>query len=314
MVSATENITIFTCKALIKPECVGEFADWQAKLNIAIAEHPGFVSLEILSPALPEQPEWLIVQRFYNQEDVVAWRKSGIRLKLMEELKKYLVAGKEEVEEIASSASSIQGGVTEVFVTQINPKNEKAYHKWMAKIHQVEAKFPGFKGVYMQSPNQGGINWITLLHFDTPENLDRWLSSPERQKVLSESKTLISSLESHRMISPFAGWFASVAKAGALPPAWKQTMITLLVLFPIVMFELKYLSLWTRGLNPSLATFISNAISVVLISWPMMPLAILLLRWWLVPQSEKYLQATVLGTILIVFLYVAEIAVLWNFL
>lgn len=313
MATSTEKTTILINKILIRPEYTVDFAEWQAKLNAAIAIHPGFVSLEILSPILPEQPEWLLSQRFYTYEDVTNWHESEIRNKLMQELDKYLRGDrKESIQETFSGIDNIKSGVTEVFVTQVNPQNEKTYREWIAKIHQAEAEFPGFRGVYMQSPKQsGGINWITLLQFDTPENLDNWLNSPERQKVLEEAKSLITSLESHRMISPYAGWFASVARAGKLPPLWKQTMLVLLVLFPIVMLELKYLSPLTAKLNLSLATFIGNAISVSLISWPMMPLAILFLSWWLIPRPEKRLQATIVGTLIIILLYLIEITIFW---
>ncbi len=311
-----ENVTLLTTKLLIKPDCTVDFANWQAKLNVAIANQPGFISLEILSPLQPQQREWLVVQRFFSSEDTQRWHRSEVRKKLMEDVNEYLVDdSKDHIKETFSNASGIQGGVTEVFVTQVNPENEKAYREWIAKIHEAEAKFPGFRGVYMQSPSRvGGLNWITLLQFDTPENLDHWLNSPERQKVLKEAKSLITSLESHRMISPYAGWFASLTKTGEMPPVWKQTMIILLVLFPIVMFELKYLLQLTAGLNVSLGTFIGNAISVTLISWPMMPIAIFFLGWWLVPKSEKHFQATFLGTFVILLLYIAEIAIFWHFL
>lgn len=308
----TEKPAIVTNTARIRPELKNDFVDWQGKFNAIIAAFPGFVSLEILSPMGPNQPEWTFVQRFNSVENVTAWRNSQVHQKLMEELKRFLVQdGKDASKEMETGTST--GSVTEVFVTQVSAEKEKAYREWIAKIHQVEAKFPGFRGVYVQSPGQNrGGNWITFLQFDSPENLDRWLSSPERQKVLNESKSLISSLDTHRVISPYAGWFSSIAQKGAVPPVWKQTMIILLVLFPIVMLEFKYLSLLTAGLNPSLATFISNAISVTLLAWPMLPIAIWLLTWWLTPKEENRQQATVFGTFFILSLYLIEIAIFWK--
>ena len=204
-----------------------------------------------------------------------------------------------------------RGNVTEVIVTEVTPGKEEEFRMWSAKIHQAEAKFPGFRGVYIQSPKRGGKFWITLLQFDTLENLDRWLQSSERKQVLQESSPLVSSLETHRVISSSTGWLASIAKTGELPPVWKQTMLVLLVLFPIVVFELKYLSPLTASLNPSLGTFIGNAISVTLISFPMMPIALYFLGWWLSPHS---LKTSIVGSILLGLLYLAEIALFWNFL
>lgn len=286
--------------------------DWQTTLNKKVVAFPGFVSLEILSPT-GSVADWLTVQRFYSVEQAKVWRQSQEYQALLEELKGYV---SEPIEETELEASDLQGGVTEVFVTEVNPDEVKAYQDWLAKIHRVEATFPGFRGVYVQSPSSvQGKNWITLLQFDTPANLDRWLLSPERQKVLKESKPLIASLESHRVISPYAGWFSSLAKkgSGSLPPVWKQTMLVLLVLFPIVMLELRFLSPWLAAFNSALATFIGNAISVSLISWPMMPIAIKFLDWWLTPETHPLLK-TLLGTLLVLLLYLLEIALLWTLL
>lgn len=313
--TATGKCTIFTTKVKIPPESKAAFSDWQAKLNSAIVKSPGFVSLEILSSFEKEVPIWTLVQRFHNPEDVVTWCTSSDRLKLRDELKGILgKEGQNAIQEMETEASNLQGGVTEVFVTQIAPEHEEAYREWIAKIHQVESKFPGFRGMYVQSPNTSkGRYWITLLQFDTPENLDYWLSSAERQEVLKESTHLISSLESHRIITPYAGWFSSIAKDGVVPAVWKQTMLVLLVLFPVVMFELKYLSPWIAGLNAALGTFIGNAISVTLLAWPLMPLAIWLLSWWLVPSRYNRI-VTLGGFLLLIGLYAAEVVLLWHLL
>jgi antibiotic biosynthesis monooxygenase (ABM) superfamily enzyme len=311
-----ERITILTSKVLIQTESIADFAEWQANLHALIAQQPGFVSLEILSPIIPKQPEWLLVQKFYTQEHAKNWQQSEIRQKLMERLKQSLIGNtKGNIKETLSSTSDISGGATEMFITKVNPDYEKEYHEWMAKIHQAESKFPGFKGVYVQSPSQkGSLNWITLLQFDTLENLDNWLNSSEREKILEEGKPLMTSLENHRMISPYAGWFASIVQESELPAAWKQTMLVLLVLYPIVVIELKYLSLWTAGMNLSLSTFIGNAISVTLIAWPMMPIAIYFLGWWFSPKPDNRLRSNLKGTILILVLYLIEIALFWDFL
>lgn len=141
-------------------------------------------------------------------------------------------------------------------------------------------------------------------------SLENWLQSPERNAVLQESLPLISSLVSHHVISPYSGWFASISKTGVQPPLWKQTLLILLVLFPIVMFEMKYLSPLTKNLNPALGMFIGNAISVALISFPMLPLAIHFLKWWLTTSS---ITTTFLGTGVVVLLYLIELAFFWNY-
>lgn len=314
MNSKTEHASILTIKVQIRPECKADFVRWQSKLHETIATFPGFSSLEISSTGESAKPFWSIVQRFHDNASTSAWLASEERRALLDEIRKYLLSNKpESLQELEGDSEGFENGVTEVFVTQVSPDKEAVYRQWIAKIHQAEANFPGFQGMYVQAPQKGhGRNWITFLQFDNQENLNRWLASEERETVLKEAKPLIESLESHRVISPYAGWFAKVS-TGAKPPAlWKQTMLILLVLFPIVMLELKYLPLLIGSLNLSLSTFIGNAISVSLISWPMMPIALFFLGWWLVPKKGKELSYTLLGTGIIVLLYLIEIAVFWK--
>lgn len=305
-----DYVTIVTNRVCIQPAFTGDFISWQAKFNETISEFPGFVSLEIQSSEKDKKTIWTIVQRFYHSEHALAWRNSQMRQELIGQLNAF--TGANPIEELETEASTLTSGVTEVFVTHVNPDDEKAYHAWVAKIHQAEAKFPGFRSLYIQSPIQGkSQTWLTLLQFDSSEHLDQWLSSPERQKILNESQSLIQSCESHRVISPYAGWFASIDKSAGVVPAWKQSMIVLLVLFPIVMLELKFLPLLIGLLNPSLSTFIGNAISVSLLAWPFMPIAIKLLRWWLVPK-ENSRSLTMLGTLVVIGFYLLEIILFWN--
>lgn len=289
----------------VPTDTANAFATWQAKLNKRLAIVPGFISLEHLSPT-SVQKEWIIVQRFSNGRAAGNWQNSESCRDLMTEL--YAIASSVKITE--KEESQLKSGITEILVTKVHPDKEKEYREWSAKVHQTEALFPGFRGVYLQSPQEGkGDHWITLLQFDTSENLDKWLGSTERQQLLHEASSFIG-LETHRVISPYAGWFASIAKDGEIPPVWKQTMLVLLVLFPIVMLEMKYLSPLTAGLNTSLSTFIANALSVALISFPLLPIAIWLLGWWLLANSTKW---NTLGTLFVLLLYIVEIAIFWHY-
>jgi uncharacterized protein len=307
-----DNIITMYVKVRQDSTVKADFCNWQAKLNAQIAAFPGFVSLEILSPHQAVGDSWVIVERFNSAESMKNWNNSTEHSELMTELA--ALAINQEFTEFTCGETKTINGVTEVFVTQVSPEKEQLYRQWIARMHLAEAKFPGFRGVYVQSPtHKQSHNWITLLQFDTPENLDKWLSSKERRAVLEESESMIESLESHRVISPYAGWFASATRADHAIPVWKQTMLVLLVLFPIVMLEFKFLAPFTADLDVSLATFIGNALSVSLISWPLMPLAILLLGWWLMPTKKRQLKVTLAGVIVVLILYLIEVIAFWSF-
>lgn len=95
-------------------------------------------------------------------------------------------------------------------------------------------------------------------------------------------------------------------------PVWKQMMIVLLMLFPIVMLELIFLSPYLSTLHFSLATFIGNAISVALLSWPFMSIAIYCLNWWLTPINMTT-GKSIAGALLVIGLYVIEVVFFWYF-
>lgn len=297
-----------TTRIRMQPDQKDKFAAWQSKFHAAIASCVGFISLEIVSPG--EESEWRLIQRFDSEGALKAWKESDARRQLFIDLEPLMIKDNHKaiLEELSVSQ---EGGVTEVFVTRVSGEELDAYHEWIGKIHQAEAKFPGFQRVLVQSPREEKNGpWITLLQFDTTENLDRWLQSDERRQILEEARTMVQSLESHRVTSPFAGWFANLSVP---PPVWKQTMIILLVLYPIVMLEIKFLNPFTVPLDLSLATFIGNAISVSLVSWPMMPLAIYCLKWWLTPFDPLSIKATVIGTLVMIGLYLIEILIFWHF-
>lgn len=298
---------IVILKVEVAPSSKLAFIDWQTRLSLKLASFEGFVSLEILA-SHQNQKSWVITQRFDQDDQVDAWIKSSSYQALIQEL--YALVGVEKCKEECHSTAPAERGVTEVFVTEVVPGKEQDFRKWLAKIHQAEASFPGFKGTYVQAPKEGK-SWVTFLQFDNRENLENWLTSPLRQTILDESNPCIKSLESHFIVSPYAGWFSTLLKEGYIPAVWKQTMLVLLVLFPLVMLELKYLSPWLFSLNKSLATFIGNTISVLFIAWPMMPIALWFLGWWM--SSSKFFTSLV-GTGLVLLLYFLEILFFWNFL
>ncbi|MBS0634618.1 MAG: antibiotic biosynthesis monooxygenase [Verrucomicrobia bacterium] len=187
-----------------------------------------------------------------------------------------------------------------VFVTKVSQEHSERYKAWLTQIQNIEKTFPGFQRAHVSAPrNPDDDSWVTFLQFDTSENLDRWLNSQERRDILKEAEPLVTSFQYHH-VSPYAGWFDSDYSIV------KQTMLVLLVLYPIVMLQLKYLTPLTAHLNSAVAMFIANTISVSLISWPFLPLVIKLLDWWL--QASK-IRTHILGALVVIALYALLIAV-----
>ena len=304
--------TAVVIKMRLRPGVEQGFSSWHAKMCTIASEVPGFISAEVNAPPPSGPPEWRIIQHFRSDDQLRAWRQSDQHRRLLLEAESLVEQNGTPglLEEEAPEARE-DGTVTEVVTTYVKPDKIGEYTEWAAKIHKVEAQFPGYRGGFLQPPTSASQSyWTTLVRFATPEQLDAWLRSSDRQKLLCEHDALVSSWSHHRMPSSFAAWFPADQTGGASPPTWKQSMIVVLMLFPIVMAEIRFLSPWTHGLNPSLATFIGNVISVVLLAWPFMPLAIRPLNWWLLPAQDAPSWINPAGFVLVVVLYAVEIAAL----
>ncbi len=298
-----------TTKIILAPALGAAWAIWQSQFTRAAAGAAGFISLEII-PAAAEALEWHIIQRFRSAEQLALWRRSEVRQRLMQDLAPLQGAGAEPGEEVAPDFHST-AVVTEVITTAVTPGQDPAYQDWAARIQAKQAAFPGYRGTLVQAPLSAELPyWTTLVRFATPAQLDAWLGSAERAECLRTADPQISSWRSHRLQSPFAGWFPSAENLPA-PAAWKQTCLVLLVLVPVVMIEIRFLSPLLAGQHVAIATFIGNAISVSLVSWPLMKIAVFFLGWWLQPAPAHRGRIEASGACTIIGLYAIELLIFW---
>jgi antibiotic biosynthesis monooxygenase (ABM) superfamily enzyme len=288
-----------------------DFADWHARMSIAPGGFPGFIGTEVKAPAGPEENEWSVVQHFRSVDEMRAWQRSDVHQHLLNQIG--AIAGSNALRELENGEVDSDSSVTEVIATIVKPGLENSYREWAEKIHAVEAQFPGYRGGLLQPPvSEKQPYWTTLVRFATPHELDNWLNSAERKKLLGEHEGIVRSWHMRRLPNSFAGWFPSEDPDRESPTTLKQSLVVLLVLFPIVMAELRFLAPLLSRLPPAPATFVGNAISVGLIGWPLMPLAVVFLNWWLSPRPGATSAQRAAGYALIAALYVAEIAALWN--
>jgi hypothetical protein len=152
-------------------------------------------------------------------------------------------------------------------------------------------------------------DWLAILRFDTESHLNAWMESPARLKLLEEAKDFTEEFHARIVRTGFGLWFAGGESAQA-PPAWKQIMVVVLLLYPVVFL----FGIWVQnpylikaaGLPFPLALFIGNVFSVVVLNY-LVPWVSGVLGWWLSPKAER--RATLAGAAMIVALYAVCIAV-----
>ena len=307
--SPSPSTAILLAKFQLRRDAENQFAAWQARTLTQAAGFAGFLNSEITPSG--DALSWAVMLRFANTQHLDTWRKSDTWRRLLEDAQP-LLAEKSSIG-VEVQESGPDGGVVEVIITQVKTGKEAAYREWETKIQQAQSKFAGYRGSYVQPPVTGELGWTTLMRFDTAEQLDAWLKSPERAVLVKEAEPLVEYAHLQRMGTSFPGWFPTDPKTGQGPPNWKAAMLVLLGLFPIVMLESLFLSPRLASVNFSLALFIGNTISVALTTWLTMPLFIKALNWWLFPEADAPKSVHWKGTLLIFLLYALSVAIFWKF-
>jgi len=165
---------------------------------------------------------------------------------------------------------------------------EAAYRAWEQRIAAVQSKAPGFQGYRFEPPVPGvQEDWLAILRFDSEANLQAWFDSPERQKLIEEAKPFTEEFHARIARTGFDQWFT--LPAGQSAPAWKQNMLVLLMLYPVVFlfgaWVDKPLISGSANLPFAAALFIGNVASVILLNY-LVPWISGRFSWWLQPASK----------------------------
>jgi antibiotic biosynthesis monooxygenase (ABM) superfamily enzyme len=125
--------------------------------------------------------------------------------------------------------------VSAVISTRIKPGQEAAYRAWEQRIAAAQSKAPGFQGYRFEPPVPGvQDDWLAILRFDTEANLQAWLDSTERKTLLREAEAFTEEFHARIARTGFDQWFPVPAPGASPPAAWKQNMLVLLLLYPVV--------------------------------------------------------------------------------
>ncbi len=166
----------------------------------------------------------------------------------------------------------------------------------------------GLQGYRFEPPIPGvQDDWLAILRFDTDRDLQAWLDSPERRKLIEEAEPFMEEFHARVVRTGFDQWFPAEGDRATAPAAWKQNMLVLLMLYPVVFL----FGLWVQtpilmgkaGLPFWLALFIGNIVSVLLLNW-LVPWTSRGFGWWLAP-SRNGGRTNIVGAILVISLYAA---------
>jgi antibiotic biosynthesis monooxygenase (ABM) superfamily enzyme len=281
-----------------------EFARWQEGIGAAVARFPGFLEQTVMPPSPPAQVDWVVLQRFASAEAALAWLNSDQRATLLQEALPMLV-GQDDVHIVKDGAAGVlPAPVSAVISTRIRPGSAHDYRAWEQRIAAAQARARGFQGYRFEPPIPGvQEDWLAILRFDSDTNLQAWLASPDRLRLLEEARPFTLEVHARIVRTGFDQWFQAGAGAPAVP-AWKQNMLVLLMLYPVVFLfgalVQTPLLMGAIGMPFWLALFLGNVASVALLNF-LVPWAGRRFAWWL--QGPAAGRADLAGALIVTCLY-----------
>jgi hypothetical protein len=309
------TISIVT-QTTVRPERAEDFARWQGETSTAIATFPGFVEQRLMPPNPPLQVDWVILQRFDTMEDAQRWLGSTDRQTRIEGAAPMLI-GRDDVHIVRDDQGGIKPApVSAVISTRVLPGKELEYRAWERKIAAAQSKAPGLQGYRFEPPVPGvQEDFVAILRFDSEANMQAWLDSPERKKLIEEAAPLTEEFHTRMARTGFEQWFRDESGAPSNASVWKMDMIVLLLLYPIVFLwgVVVGTPLLANKLNMPfpIALFVGNIFSVGMTGF-MVPWVANRMGWWLNP-TRNVVRANLLGAGLICAIYAVCVLVFWKF-
>ncbi len=189
----------------------------------------------------------------------------------------------------------------------VEKSKEGAFERWHDLLDKTANRAPGFVRLDLNPPlfcQDNVIKWYSIIHFDSPENLNGWVNSEARKQVVERGHNTFSAYRFKSFTTGLEGWFSRRAddteNKGLGPPAWKQILAVVFGLYPIVMIRIKLfpgtgvIGDWSPAGAMLFATICTSSILAIAV----MPTVTKLMGFWLYPAyREARWKADVLGAV-----------------
>lgn len=189
-----------------------------------------------------------------------------------------------------------------VILHQVPAGQAETFVEWQRATTASAREFPGYVKTEVFPPTgEDSLEWVVVVHFQNHERLMAWLESPQRAERVAQLEASVGTSFSMKTLEGgFGAWFAELSRAHAansrgrrdLPPGWKMALVVLLALYPAVMLLTLFVSPWIEGFGMSFSMLVSNALSVSILQWGLMPRLTHVMHPWLSasPQDRPLLN------------------------
>ncbi len=187
----------------------------------------------------------------------------------------------------ANAPSRAQGhGATAVITHRVREGQQDAYELWLDEIGPKCRAAPGHLDWHIIRPIAGLTHTNTVvLRFDTITNLERWMASADRRRLIEQVSPLLATEDEFFINSGLDFWFVPEGAHAKVPVRWKQFVITWSAIYPLVLgVSLVVSTLLLQvglSLNGYLFTLIVTGLVVALMIYLVMPYYTHMVRSWL---------------------------------
>jgi antibiotic biosynthesis monooxygenase (ABM) superfamily enzyme len=180
-----------------------------------------------------------------------------------------------------------------IVVDTIPPGRREDYLRWPGGINRAVESFAGYRETSVFPPlRPGGQEWITIAHFQTRADLERWLDSDVRAEWVEAFRREFGDFTLLPVQGGLTSWFAQQRL-----PGWKMVLTVLLGLYPTVMVIALAIMPRLSGLPFALTMLIGNVLSVSALQWMLMPRLNRILGFWLKPAALIERRNHIIGTL-----------------
>lgn len=288
----------------VLPEKEAEAEAVMRELMLLSRQAEGYLGSEIFPPIPGLQDAYVVLYRFSQGTFLRRWLATPRRQELLAEIGGFLA--EPAVEFFFAHSRQPAGSASSVFAHHIRADRKAEFLDWRRRILEQARKWDGFLGTESFDAPEG-CEFIVVVRFDSREHLDAWLNAKVRKELIREVQAYVHRLTLRRIGSGFEGWFDTSAIT-APPARWRQALVILSALFPVIMVMRQLLSPVFQLLPMPVAFLILLSLDLAFLTYVVMPTYSRLMNFWLRPAPDSSWRGELAGCAIIAGLIAATLA------
>lgn len=174
---------------------------------------------------------------------------------------------------------------TLVIQHHMKPSASKEYESWLKEIAREGQRFKGHLGANVIRPFGASRSYTIVVRFDSQENLLAWMKSEMRHRLIQNAQPLLDAPEHLELQAGLDYWFTPDSAKQAHAKPFKQFLITLSAIFPLIVVVPWALQPLLAAVplfaHPLAVKFVVAVVVVLLMVYVIMPRYVRLVAAWL---------------------------------